>query len=110
MVLELGDNEQALVWLHRAYDEHSPILQFAKVPSFLDACAPIRVSSQFLKPGDALKTPAGEDLSEIEILQESTRRISFLREVIDVISAVGVDVSQGETVVAKQAPIRIDAV
>ena len=44
------------------------------------------------------------------ILQQSTRRIGFLREVIGVIPAVGVDVSQCEAVVAKHAPIRIDAV
>ena len=49
-------------------------------------------------------------MSEIAILQQSTRRNGFLREVIGVIPAVGVDVSQCESVVAKHAPIRIDAV
>src|SRR5579864_1701929 len=48
--------------------------------------------------------------SAIAILQQSTRRIGFLREVIGVIPAVGVDVSQCEAVVAKHAPICIDAV
>jgi TolB-like protein/DNA-binding winged helix-turn-helix (wHTH) protein/Tfp pilus assembly protein PilF len=42
--LGLGDNEQALVWLRRAYDEHSQILQFAKVHPFLD---PLRNDPRF---------------------------------------------------------------
>ena len=49
-------------------------------------------------------------MSVMAILQQSTRRIGFLREVIGVIPAVGVDVNQCEAVIAKQAPIRIDAV
>ena len=42
--LGLDDNEQALVWLQRAYDEHSMILQFAKVHPFLD---PLRSDPRF---------------------------------------------------------------
>jgi len=42
--LGLGDNEQALLWLQRAYDEHSVILQFAKVHPFLD---PLRADPRF---------------------------------------------------------------
>jgi TolB-like protein/DNA-binding winged helix-turn-helix (wHTH) protein/Tfp pilus assembly protein PilF len=42
--LGLGDNEQALVWLGRAYDEHSQILQFAKVHPFFD---PLRNDPRF---------------------------------------------------------------
>lgn len=42
--LGLGDNEQAFVWLQKAYDEHSAILQFAKVHPFLD---PLRSDSRF---------------------------------------------------------------
>ena len=45
-----------------------------------------------------------------QILQQSTRQIGFFREVIGVIPAVGVDVSQCEAVIAKHAAIRIDAV
>ena len=42
--LGLGDNERALVWLQKAYDEHSAILQFAKVHPFLD---PLRSDPRF---------------------------------------------------------------
>ena len=42
--LGLGDNEQAFVWLEKAYDEHSAILQFAKVHPFLD---PLRSDPRF---------------------------------------------------------------
>jgi tetratricopeptide (TPR) repeat protein len=42
--LGLGDNERALVWLQKAYDEHSAILQFAKVHPFLD---PLRSDPSF---------------------------------------------------------------
>jgi hypothetical protein len=52
IVLGLGDNEQALVWLQRAYDEHSPICNSPRYIPFLIPCAPIRVRSQLLKPGD----------------------------------------------------------
>lgn len=38
--LGLGDNEHALVWLQKACDEHSAILQFAKVHPFLDPLRP----------------------------------------------------------------------
>ena len=42
--LGVGDNEQALVWLQRAYDEHSAILRYAKVHPFLD---PLRSDPRF---------------------------------------------------------------
>lgn len=42
--LGLGDTEQAFVWLQKAYDEHSAILQFAKVHPFLD---PLRSDARF---------------------------------------------------------------
>jgi len=42
--LGLGDNEHAFVWLQRAYDEHSEILEFAKVHPFLD---PLRADRRF---------------------------------------------------------------
>lgn len=38
--LGLGDNQQALVWLQKAYDEHSMILQYARVHPFLDPLRP----------------------------------------------------------------------
>lgn len=41
--LGLGDNEQALVWMERAYKEQSNILQFVKVHSFFVPLAAIRV-------------------------------------------------------------------
>jgi hypothetical protein len=42
--LGLGDNEQALAWLERAYQEHAPILQYIKVHPFLD---PLRNDPRF---------------------------------------------------------------
>jgi tetratricopeptide (TPR) repeat protein len=42
--LGLGDDEQALVWLQKAYDEHSAILQYAKVHPFFD---PLRSDPRF---------------------------------------------------------------
>ena len=42
--LGLGDNEQALVWLGRGYNEHSQILQFLKVHPYFD---PIREDPRF---------------------------------------------------------------
>jgi len=56
---------------------------------------------------EALVNPS---VSVIEMFQQSTRRLVFLSEVIGVIPAVGVDVSQCEAVIAKHASIRIDAV
>ena len=44
MVLGFGNNEQTSVWLQRAYDEHSAMLQFAKVNRFLD---PLRSDPRF---------------------------------------------------------------
>jgi TolB-like protein/DNA-binding winged helix-turn-helix (wHTH) protein/Tfp pilus assembly protein PilF len=38
--LGVDDNERALIWLQKAYDEHSMILQFAKVHPFLDPLRP----------------------------------------------------------------------
>jgi len=35
--LGLGDNEQALAWLERAYQEHAPILRYIRVHPFLDS-------------------------------------------------------------------------
>jgi TolB-like protein/DNA-binding winged helix-turn-helix (wHTH) protein/Flp pilus assembly protein TadD len=42
--LGLGDNEQALAWLERAYKEHSMILQYIKVHPFFD---PLRGDPRF---------------------------------------------------------------
>jgi tetratricopeptide (TPR) repeat protein len=42
--LGLGDNEQAFAWLERAYQEHSPILQYVKVHPFFD---PLRGDPRF---------------------------------------------------------------
>jgi TolB-like protein/DNA-binding winged helix-turn-helix (wHTH) protein/Tfp pilus assembly protein PilF len=42
--LGLGDNEQALVWLERAFQEQSMIMQFMKVHPFFD---PLREDSRF---------------------------------------------------------------
>ena len=42
--LGLSDNERALVWLQKAYDEHAGILQSAKVHPFLD---PLRSDPRF---------------------------------------------------------------
>ena len=41
--LGLGEYDQAFVWLERAYEERSAILQFLKVHPFFDPCATIRV-------------------------------------------------------------------
>jgi TolB-like protein/DNA-binding winged helix-turn-helix (wHTH) protein/Tfp pilus assembly protein PilF len=43
--LGLGDNEQALAWLERAYEEHSMILQYIKVHPFFD---PLRGDPRFV--------------------------------------------------------------
>jgi TolB-like protein/Flp pilus assembly protein TadD len=43
--LGLGDNEQAFVWIERAYQEKSNILQFAKVHPFFD---PLRDDPRFV--------------------------------------------------------------
>jgi serine/threonine-protein kinase len=43
--LGLGDNEQAFVWLERAYKEQSTILQFVKVHPYFD---PIRNDPRFV--------------------------------------------------------------
>ncbi len=42
--LGLGDNEQAFVWLERAYKEQSMILQYVKVHPFFD---PLRGDPRF---------------------------------------------------------------
>ena len=42
--LGLGDNDQAFVWLERAYKEQSNILQFVKVHPYFD---PIRSDPRF---------------------------------------------------------------
>jgi hypothetical protein len=42
--LGLGDNEQSIAWLERAYQEQSMILQFLKVHPFLD---PLRDDPRF---------------------------------------------------------------
>lgn len=42
--LGLGDNEQAFVWMERAYQEQSNILQFLKVHPFFD---PVRSDPRF---------------------------------------------------------------
>jgi hypothetical protein len=44
------------------------------------------------------------------ILQQSARRLTFSREVIDVIPAISVDVEQREGVIAEDASVVIDAV
>jgi len=44
------------------------------------------------------------------IFQQSARRLSFFREVIRVISAINVDVDQGEAVIAEYASVAVDAV
>jgi TolB-like protein/DNA-binding winged helix-turn-helix (wHTH) protein/Tfp pilus assembly protein PilF len=43
--LGLGDNEQALAWLERAYREQSPILQYLKVHPYFD---PVRNDARFV--------------------------------------------------------------
>jgi hypothetical protein len=42
--LGLGDNEEALAWLEKAYAEHSNILQWMKVHPFMD---PLREDPRF---------------------------------------------------------------
>lgn len=42
--LGLGENEQAFVWMERAYQEQSNILQFLKVHPFFD---PLRSDPRF---------------------------------------------------------------
>jgi hypothetical protein len=44
--LGLGDNEQAFVWLERAYQEQSNILGFLKVLPYFD---PLRGDPRFAK-------------------------------------------------------------
>jgi hypothetical protein len=48
--------------------------------------------------------------SVIEILQQSTRRLGFLCEVIGVIPVVSMDVNQCEIVIAEDTPVVVDAV
>jgi hypothetical protein len=43
--LGLGDNEQALAWLERAYQEQSNMLQLIKVHPYLD---PLRSDPRFV--------------------------------------------------------------
>lgn len=43
--LGIGDNEQAFVWLEKAYEEQSNMLQFIKVHPFFD---PIRGDPRFV--------------------------------------------------------------
>jgi len=42
--LGLGDNERAMVWLERAYDEQSTIMQYIKIHPFFD---PLRGDARF---------------------------------------------------------------
>lgn len=49
-------------------------------------------------------------MSAMAILQQSARRLSFLREVIGVIPAISVDVDQGEAVIAEDTSVAVDAV
>jgi hypothetical protein len=75
-----------------------------------DAFGLAELRNQAIAQACAVSSPFCGTMSEMAILQQSTRRIGFLREVIGVIPAVGVDVSQCESVVGKHAPISIDAV
>ena len=49
-------------------------------------------------------------MSAIAISHQSAWRLSFLREVIGVIPAIGVDVNQCETVIVEDTSVAVDTV
>jgi hypothetical protein len=64
----LGDNEQALAWLERAYKEHSMMLQYIKVHPFFD---PLRGYTRFAGLGPSRRASVDSGFRRSDTLATS---------------------------------------